>query len=56
MAKRNYVSPVSLVLNGGGPGTGGLVPFSQQDPDNPKTNKAKEMDFDEELYDTDWEY
>ena len=31
------------------------VPFSQQDPDNP-TGKAKEMEFDEELYDTGWEY
>ncbi len=55
MAKRNYVSPVSLVLAGGDPGTG-LVPFSQRDPDNPKTNMAKELEFDEELYDTDWEY
>ncbi|WP_276912268.1 hypothetical protein [Hallella colorans] len=54
MAKKNYVSPVSLVLVGGDPGTGN-VPFSQQDPDNPKTGKAKEMEFDGELYDTNWE-
>lgn len=53
MAKRNYVSPVILVLACGDPGTG-LKPFSQYDPDNP-TGNAKEMEFDDEEYDTDWE-
>lgn len=53
MAKKNYVSPVSLVLAGFDPGTT-PVPFSQRDPDNPK-GKAKEMEFDEALYDTNWE-
>lgn len=53
MAKKNYVSPVILVLNGGDTGTIDK-PFSQFDPDNP-TGKAKEMEFDEALYDTDWE-
>lgn len=55
MAKRNYVSPVILVLTGGDPGTG-MLPFSQRpDPDNHKTGKAKEFDFDDEEYDTDLE-
>lgn len=54
MAKRNYVSPVILVLAGIDPGTG-LKPFSQYDPDKPKTNNAKEMEFDDEEYDTGWE-
>lgn len=53
MAKKNYVSPVSLVLAGGDPGTGAL-PFSQRDPDNPK-GKAREFEFDDEGYNTDWE-
>lgn len=52
MAKRNYVSPVILVLTGGDPGTG-MLPFSQYDPDNPKTGNAKEFEFDDEEYDTD---
>lgn len=51
MAKRNYVSPVILVLACGDPGTG-LKSFSQYDPDNP-TGNAKEMEFDDEEYDTD---
>lgn len=50
MAKRNYVSPVILVL-ACDPGTSSL-PFSQYDPDNP-TNNAKEFEFDDEEYDTD---
>lgn len=50
MAKRNYVSPVILVLTGGDPGTG-MLPFSQRDPDKP--GNAKEMEFDDEEYDTD---
>lgn len=54
MAKRNYVSPVILVVAGGDPGTG-LGAFSQYDPDKPKTNNAKEMEFDDEENDTGWE-
>lgn len=54
MAKRNYVSPVILLVAGGDPGTG-LLPFSQRpDPDNP-TGNAKEMEFDDEENDTGWE-
>lgn len=54
MAKRNYVSPVILVLTGGDPGTGPL-PFSQRpDPDN-STGNAKKMEFDDEENDTDLE-
>lgn len=52
MAKRNYVSPVILVLACGDPGTSPL-PFSQYDPDNPKTGNAKEFEFGDEEYDTD---
>lgn len=54
MAKRNYVSPVILVLACGDPGTGPGA-FSQYDPDKPKTNNAKEMEFDDEENDTGWE-
>lgn len=53
MAKRNYVSPVILLVPGGGPGAG-MLPFSQYDPDNP-TGNAKEMEFDDEENDTGWE-
>ena len=53
MAKRNYVSPVILVL-ACDPGTSSL-PFSQYDPDNPKTGNAKEFEFDDEENDTDLE-
>lgn len=53
MAKRNYVSPVILVVTGGDTGTSPL-PFSQYDPDNP-TGNAKEMEFDDEENDTGWE-
>ncbi|MDD7597536.1 MAG: hypothetical protein SPJ90_07975 [Prevotella sp.] len=54
MAKKTYVSPGILLLAAGDPGTGD-IPFSQQDPDNPK-GKAKEMMFDEEDFDTDLWY
>lgn len=53
MAKRNYVSPVILLVAGGDPGTG-MLPFSQYDPDNP-TGNAKEMEFDDEENNTDLE-
>lgn len=53
MAKKTYLSPGIMLLNGGGPGTSEL-PFSQYDPDKP-TGNAKEMEFDDEEYDTDWE-
>lgn len=53
MAKRNYVSPVILLVGGGDPGTS-LLPFSQRpDPDN--TGNAKEMELDDEEYNTGWE-
>lgn len=54
MAKKTYVSPGIMLLAAGDPGTGN-VPFSQRDPDNPK-GKAKETEFDDEEYDTGWEY
>lgn len=54
MAKRNYVSPVILLVPGGDPGAG-LGAFSQYNPDKPKTNNAKEMEFDDEENDTGWE-
>lgn len=54
MAKKTYVSPGIMLLAAGDPGTGN-VPFSQRDPDNPKS-KAKETVFDEEEYDTDLWY
>lgn len=53
MAKRNYVSPVILVL-ACDPGTSSL-PLSQYDPDNPKTGNAKEFEFGDEEYDPDGE-
>lgn len=56
MAKKTYVSPGIMLLEVGGDGGTGNVPFSQQDPDNPKVNKAKETMFDEEEYDTDLWY
>lgn len=55
MAKKTYVSPGIMLLAAGDPGTGN-IPFSQRDPDNPKTNKAKETVFDDEEYDTDLWY
>lgn len=55
MAKRNYVSPVILLVPGGDPGTG-MLPFSQRpDPDNSKTGNAKEFEFDDEENNTDLE-
>lgn len=54
MAKRNYVSPVILLVPGGDPGAG-LGAFSQRpDPDN-STGNAKKMEFDDEENDTDLE-
>ena len=54
MAKKTYVSP-GIMLLAADPGTTDL-PFSQFDPDNPKTGKAKETVFDEDEYDTDLWY
>lgn len=53
MAKKTYVSPGIMLLEAGGDGGTGNVPFSQRDPDS---GKAKETVFDDEEYDTGWEY
>ena len=54
MAKKTYLSP-GIMLLAADPGTTDL-PFSQFDPDKPKTSNAKETEFDEEEYDTDLWY
>ncbi|GAB6950461.1 hypothetical protein JCM15640A_20460 [Hoylesella timonensis 4401737 = DSM 22865 = JCM 15640] len=54
MAKKTYVSP-GIMLLAADPGTTD-VPFSQFDPDKPKGNNAKETEFDDEEFDTGWEY